>query len=205
MKAIVLSSAVLAALTLSACSKPQDAAPAVEPAASTLAKADAAPSDAPADADAAQPAQEPAAATKEFPTLQVTTVDGQPYDLAQQRGHWVVVNFWATWCKPCLKEMPELSAMAKSDKDTVRIIGLAYDDIEDADLQAFVKKSPVDYPLAKVDVYNPPTDFETPRGLPMTYLIAPDGRVAKRFLGPVTPAQIREAMKAAPAAGKQPA
>jgi thiol-disulfide isomerase/thioredoxin len=204
MKSIVLSSVVLAVLTLTACGKPQDAAPASTPAAAAPAKGNAAPSAASTGAAAAQPAQEPAATTKEFPTLQVTTVDGQPYDLAQQRGHWVVVNFWATWCKPCLKEMPELSAMANTDKDTVRIIGLAYDDIEDADLQAFVKKNPVDYPLAKVDVYNPPADFETPRGLPMTYLIAPDGRVAKRFLGPVTPAQIREAMTAAPAAGKQP-
>lgn len=202
MKPLVLSLAVLTALTLSACDKPQVAAPA---AADAPAKQDAAPAAASAQAQPTPPAQEPAATTKEFPTLQVTTVDGQPYELAQQRGHWVVVNFWATWCKPCLKEMPELSAMAKSDKDTVRIIGLAYDDIEDADLKAFVDKNPVDYPLAKVDVYNPPADFETPRGLPMTYLIAPDGRVAKRFLGPVTPAQIREAITAAPAAGKQPA
>ncbi|RXR04407.1 TlpA family protein disulfide reductase [Pseudoxanthomonas composti] len=202
MKPLVLSLAVLTALTLSACDKPQVAAPA---AADAPAKQDAAPAAASARAQPTPPAQEPAATTKEFPTLQVTTVDGQPYELAQQRGHWVVVNFWATWCKPCLKEMPELSAMAKSDKDTVRIIGLAYDDIEDADLKAFVDKNPVDYPLAKVDVYNPPADFETPRGLPMTYLIAPDGRVAKRFLGPVTPAQIREAITAAPAAGKQPA
>jgi len=202
MKPLVLSLAVLTALTLSACDKPQEAAPA---AADAPAKQDAAPAAASAQAQPTPPAQEPAATTKEFPTLQVTTVDGQPYELAQQRGHWVVVNFWATWCKPCLKEMPELSAMAKSDKDTVRIIGLAYDDIEDADLKAFVDKNPVDYPLAKVDVYNPPADFETPRGLPMTYLIAPDGRVAKRFLGPVTPAQIREAITAAPAAGKQPA
>ncbi|MET0288679.1 MAG: TlpA disulfide reductase family protein [Pseudoxanthomonas sp.] len=195
MKSIVLSSALLATLTLAACNKSQDAASEAKSAAAVPA-VPAKPDQA---AAATQAAQEPSAATKEFPTLQVTTVDGQPYDLAQQRGHWVVVNFWATWCKPCLKEMPELSAMAKSDKDTVRILGLAYDDIEDADLQAFMKKSPVDYPIAKVDVYAPPADFETPRGLPMTYLIAPDGRVAKRFLGPVTPAQIREAMAAAPA------
>lgn len=49
--------------------------------------------------------------TVEVPQLQVPTVDGKSYDLASHRGQWVVVNFWATWCAPCLQEMPELSAL----------------------------------------------------------------------------------------------
>jgi hypothetical protein len=52
-----------------------------------------------------------------------------------------------------------------------------------------------------VDVYSPPADFETPRGLPMTYLIAPDGKVARKFLGPVTSADLAAAMDAYPKAG----
>ena len=50
-----------------------------------------------------------------------------------------------------------------------------------AAMTAFLKKHPVSYPIAIVDVYNPPKDFETPVGLPTTYLIAPDGKVAKRY------------------------
>ena len=53
------------------------------------------------------------------------------------------------------------------------------------------------YPIAVVDVYDPPADFATPRGLPMTYLIAPGGKVAKRFLGPVTAKEIEGAIAAA--------
>lgn len=130
----------------------------------------------------AAPAQ---AAMPAKPALKVTTLDGKPYDLAAQRGHWVVVNYWATWCVPCIKEMPDISAFVSGRKD-VTAIGLAYDDSDIADIRAFVAKHPVSYPIAQVTLDNPPKDFDEPRGLPTTYLIAPDGQVAKRFVGPVT-------------------
>jgi hypothetical protein len=57
-------------------------------------------------------------------------------------------------------------------------------------MRDFLKRRPVRYPIAIVDTYDPPADFPTPRGLPMSYVIAPDGRVAKEFLGPVTPAAL---------------
>ena len=132
-------------------------------------------------------------AEPEFPTLELTTLDGGQYDLAAHRGKWVVVNFWATWCKPCIKEMPELSAL-DAMREHVEVIGLAYDDITPADIRAFLQKRPVAYPIAIVDVYDPPKDFATPRGLPMTYLVGPDGRVAKKFLGPVTAKEIETAI-----------
>ncbi|WP_017463793.1 TlpA family protein disulfide reductase [Dyella ginsengisoli] len=119
------------------------------------------------------------------PALKVTTLDGTPYDLAAQRGHWVIVNFWATWCVPCIKEMPDISHFVSTHKN-VSAIGLAYDDSALADIKAFVAKHPVSYPIAQVGLDNPPKDFDEPRGLPTTYLIAPDGTVAKRFVGPIT-------------------
>lgn len=125
------------------------------------------------------------AAMPATPALNVTTLDGKPYDLAAQRGHWVIVNFWATWCIPCIKEMPDISHFVSTHKD-VSAIGLAYDDSAPADIKAFVAKHPVSYPIAQVGLDNPPKDFDEPRGLPTTYLIAPDGTVAKRFVGPIT-------------------
>ncbi|NUS37471.1 MAG: TlpA family protein disulfide reductase [Lysobacter sp.] len=160
----------------------------------------------PTPAAGVQPAQKapsatPAPTTQESrstdtPTLRVTTVDGKAWDLAQHRGRWVVVNFWATWCGPCLKEMPELSAL-DAMREHVEVIGLDYEDTTPAALQAFLQKHPVVYPVAIVDVYEPPKDFASPRGLPTTYLIAPDGKVAKHFLGPVSAKDIDDAIAAA--------
>lgn len=129
------------------------------------------------------------------PSLKVTTLDGGSFDLAQQRGKWVVVNFWATWCTPCIQEMPDISAFVAGRKD-VTAIGLAWEDTEKAELDAFAKEHPVKYPLAQVDVYKPLDDFETPRGLPTTYLIAPDGTIAKKFVGPVTGDDLAKAIAA---------
>ncbi len=133
----------------------------------------------------------PADSSKDMPALTIETFQGQTFTLAEHRGKWVVVNFWATWCAPCLKEIPDFNAYAKARSD-VQFIGLAYEEIERADMESFLKLHPIDYPFAILDVYNPPKDFETPRGLPMTVLIAPDGKVAKTFLGPVTTEQFTE-------------
>lgn len=177
----------LAAVLLVACAQeggPDRAAP----------QAQAAP-DAPAADDAQALAADAVQEKPETPALVVSTVAGETYDLADHRGDWVIVNFWATWCSPCLKEMPELSELASS-RAHIEVIGLAYEEIEPEAMQAFLEKHPVEYPIAILDVYDPPKDFDTPRGLPMTYLIGPDGRVARQFLGPVTGDEIEQAIAA---------
>ena len=131
------------------------------------------------------------------PHLVVTTLDGKTFDLAAQRGKWVIVNFWATWCSPCIAEMPAISKFVATHKH-VAAIGLAWDDSSYADIVKFAKKHPVDYPLAQVDTNHPLPGFPAPAGLPVTWLIAPDGHVARHFVGPVD-AKMLDAAIAAPA------
>lgn len=163
---------------------------------------------APAEAQAATETEAPAAdavaaatSASQTPSLKIATLDGTQYDLAAKRGGWVVVNFWATWCAPCIKEMPELDAFDTERKD-VEVLGLAYEEIAVDEMRAFLKKRPVSYPIAIVDTYDPPADFPTPRGLPMTYVIAPDGKVAKEFMGPVTGADLAAVIDAQAAPGR---
>lgn len=180
-----------AALLLGACKPAAEPASDAAPAASapTAQETPATPPDPDAalgEGDGAAPADR---VTAEFPTLKVKTIDGADYDLAAHRGKWVVVNFWATWCAPCRKEMPELSAL-HAMRSQIEVVGLAYEEIEPADMQAFLKTRPVTYPIAIVDPYAPPADFATPRGLPLTHLIDPQGKLAHSFVGPVTAADI---------------
>jgi thiol-disulfide isomerase/thioredoxin len=149
----------------------------------------------------ASPVARVVAETEAKPALVVTTLDGGTFDLSKQGGKWTIVNFWATWCSPCIKELPDISEFDEKHAD-VTAIGLAYEDTDKAEIVAFLKKHPVIYPIAQVDVYDPPKAFPTPRGLPMTYLIAPDGTIAKKFTGPITTDVLEKAIADARANGK---
>ena len=110
---------------------------------------------------------------------------GGEVSLGDYQGQWVVVNYWATWCAPCRKEMPELSALHDQREDVV-VLGLAYEDVEENDFEDFLQESPVSYPILLVDVYDPPQPFGAPRVLPTTIILDQQGRAVKSFLGPVT-------------------
>ena len=133
------------------------------------------------------------AATAAKPSLSVKTLDGGTFNLSAQSGKWVIVNFWATWCSPCLKELPDISAFVAAHKDKVAAIGLDFEDAEKDDIEKFLHKHPLSYPVAQVDIDHPPQDFDAPKGLPNTYVIAPDGHVAKAFTGPITTKDLESA------------
>ena len=108
-----------------------------------------------------------------------------PVSLSDFRGEWVVINYWATWCAPCRKEMPELSALHDERAD-VTVLGLAFEDLDDSEFEEFLDTAPVSYPILKVDVYDPPEPFGAPRVLPTPIILDRAGRAVKAFLGPVT-------------------
>ncbi len=112
-------------------------------------------------------------------------LDGNIHTLADYRGKWVVVNYWATWCPPCRKEIPDFVRF-QAAHDNVQILGIAYEDIEPDKLRQFVEQFQVNYPILTVDVYNPPSTILNNTPLPTTVIYDPDGRQVEKRIGPMT-------------------
>ncbi len=147
-------------------------------------------------------AAQPSAVQGSIPALNLRTFGGGRFNLAAERGKWVVLNQWATWCGPCLREMPALSAWVRAHGEHVAALGLAYDGISPSNFAKFMQGHPVSYPVALVNLENPPKALPEPEDLPSTFLIAPDGRVVRHLVGPVNAGRLDAAIDAARALHK---
>ena len=74
---------------------------------------------------------------------------GGEVSLSDLRGDWVVINYWATWCAPCRKEMPELSAL-HDERDDLTVLGLAFEDVDDSAFDEFLREFNPSYPILRV-------------------------------------------------------
>lgn len=108
--------------------------------------------------------------------------------LADYRGRWVLVNLWASWCKPCIEESDVLEAYSKAHGKDVAVVGI---DTEDAssDALAFAKANGVTYDLLH-DGEGKFKDAWGATGLPETMLVNPQGELAFRFIGQVNTPQL---------------
>jgi thiol-disulfide isomerase/thioredoxin len=126
----------------------------------------------------------------------VTDDQGKPQSLAAFKGQKVVVNFWASWCGPCVKEMPELVQLSHAyQAKGIRFVGVAVD--SDKNVQAFLQKVKVDYPVfvsgyAGADLAR---NFGNTAGaLPFTVVIDANGRVRMTKLGEIEPNQLKKTL-----------
>jgi thiol-disulfide isomerase/thioredoxin len=110
---------------------------------------------------------------------------GEMLNLNEFRQKWVVLNYWATWCAPCRKEIPDLSALSEARNDLV-VLGLAYEDTDIETFDEFLEEFKPSYPILLVDVYAPPEPFGAPKALPTTIILNPEGYPVKTYVGPVT-------------------
>lgn len=121
-----------------------------------------------------------------------TTVDGSNYQWQKLQGKWVVVNYFAQWCAPCLREIPQLNQFYAQNNPQIKMFAISFDPASDQQLADMQQKYDIQFPLiAKV---NGPLPMLRPNSLPATFLIAPDGTVAKKLLGEQSAESINQAI-----------
>ncbi len=116
----------------------------------------------------------------------------QTHSLQDYKGKWVVINYWATWCPPCLDEIPELVEFhdAHSKKDAV-VLGVNYEELDRDYLVSFVDEFFISYPVLVGDPYSQPP-FGRLYGLPTTYIISPKGELVASKTGAVSKATLED-------------
>ena len=113
--------------------------------------------------------------------FQFKDTTGKIHKLENYKGRWVLVNFWATWCPPCLKEIPDLIALYQDRKD-IMIIGVAMDFGDQQVVLDFVKSMSINYPtvLGSREIASQLDEVSI---LPSTYFYDPEGKPAARQVG----------------------
>lgn len=117
---------------------------------------------------------------------------GSPLAMQAFRGRPLVLNFWATWCPPCVEEMPLLDAFSRQNtRKNIQVIGLAID--QPSAVRAFLQRTPVSYPIGLAGLGG--TELSRALGndsggLPFTVVIGAGGDVVQRRMGRVSPADL---------------
>ena len=128
------------------------------------------------------------------PNFLITDMSGHEHQLSQYRGKWVLVNYWATWCPPCLEEVPDLVNLydQRKQKDLM-VLGVVFDYKDINDVKAYVDDMLMSYPvvlgddgvaeqIGKMDV------------LPTTFIYNPEGKLVKIKRGIISREYIEKLM-----------
>ena len=120
----------------------------------------------------------------------IEVFNGSDTSFSKLQGKWIVVNYWADWCAPCIKEIPELVEFAEENKD-ILVYAFNFDELDSEDLAPIAKKFKVDIP----SLISHPREIwgiETPPAVPATFFINPEGVLVKSFFRPQTKASLNE-------------
>ena len=119
----------------------------------------------------------------EVPDFQVTTLDGRSLQLSSLKGKVVMVDFWATWCPPCLEELPHFKELYGQYKDKgFEMIGISLDEEGPGPVASFLREHDISYPVA-MGGDRLLQNFGGILGLPTTFLLDKNGRIVFRHIG----------------------
>lgn len=114
---------------------------------------------------------------------QLSLLDDKPLDWTSLRGQWVVINYWAEWCKPCVEEIPELNHLQQAYPQQVRVLGINFDNEPEGVLRQQASRMQIAFSLLQED----PAmllQLERPRVLPTTFIYSPEGKLVASLVGP---------------------
>ncbi|RMJ02163.1 Thiol:disulfide interchange protein CycY precursor [Marinobacter litoralis] len=120
--------------------------------------------------------------------VELEKADGTLKSWDSYRGQWVLVNYWAEWCKPCLEEIPELNQLDKAPDITV--LGVNFDGIEGESLRDLGARMGIEYTMLAKDPA-PVFGWNMPVALPATFIVGPGGELIETRFGPQTEDDIR--------------
>lgn len=120
------------------------------------------------------------------------TLDDTRYKFSSLKGDVVIVNYFAEWCAPCLREIPELNEFYHQKPQNVHLFAISYDNLTSEQLTALEAKYAIEFPI--INHINTPFPFSRPDFLPATFVLKPDGELAGQLLGEQTIEALFEAV-----------
>lgn len=118
------------------------------------------------------------------PDLTLTTTDGNEIALTERHGEVLLLNFWATWCAPCRKEIPDLIELQEEfGDDGLTVVGIAMDKEGEEVVQPYAEEQQINYPIVLDTDASISQQFDEVYGLPTTIVVGPDGNIHYRILG----------------------
>jgi len=118
---------------------------------------------------------------------------GNSGNFSDHLGQWMLINYWAVWCKPCIEEIPELNHFAEKNSDKVVLFGVDYDGSQAEKLQENINKLGISFPVL---INDPATilQYQRPDVLPTTLIFNPEGKLHRSLKGPQTEQTLMDAI-----------
>ena len=121
-------------------------------------------------------------------SFSLTDTKGVMFTEKNTRGKYLVINFWATWCTPCLKEIPAFVKFYEENSDHVEILGLDFEPVDLLIINDYVERFSINYPIVLYDENNDSeySNFGEIVGMPTTQIYSPEGKLLHTFMGEIT-------------------